>query len=409
MRYPYAEIEFEKDGSIHDLAQVRAAVDMVRDSGATDVLVLSHGWNNNMPAARALYSTLIDNMDDVRPQVPAAAGRTFAVIGILWPAIQWADEIAGGGAGVADPAAALAAQITDRVDDDAAAELAALVEDLDTSAAARARYLEILRGLLPTEGADGDDPPPEAFTQGDVETVFELARSSGGLTGAPAAVGGAAGFSLGGFLAAARNLLNVTTYYTMKARAGTVGTRGVAQVLDAVAEDVPTVRIHLVGHSFGARALTSAALVTRAPIHSLSLLQGAYSHYGMAQNWDGRGTDGIFRAVPARLGGPLIVTHTKNDKAVGLAYAIASRLARQAGAGLGDSSDVYGGIGRNGALKTPEALPADTLRDVGTAYVFAPRRVSNLKADDFISGHGDVAGRQVAYAVLTAATTPPAP
>lgn len=405
MAFPYTEIEFQKDGSVHDHDQVQAALDLIRTSGATDVLVVSHGWNNNIPAARRLYSGLMESMDAVRGEVPGAAGRTIAVLGILWPSIQWADDVAGGGAGFGDAAGALVDQISDRVEDPAAAaELTALVDELDTSAAARARFLEILRGLLPEGLEDDEDAPPETLIDGTAETAFDAARSAGDLSGDEAG-GGAAGFSIGGFIDAARNLLNTTTYYTMKGRAGVVGTKGVAPVLRQIADAAPTARIHLAGHSFGARVVTAAALATTAPVSSVSLLQGAYSHYGLAQDWDGRGTDGSFRRVPGKIRGPLIVTHTRNDKAVGLAYAIASRLARQVGAGLGDSSDVYGGIGRNGALKTPEAGPPDTLRRVGTTYAFAPGTVTNLRADDYIANHSDVTGREVAYAVVSALVT----
>ncbi len=59
-------------------------------------------------------------------------------------------------------------------------------------------------------------------------------------------------------------------------------------------------------------------------------------------------------------------------------------------------------MGSNGAQRTPEAIPDGTLLDVGGRYQYAPKRVANLKADDFIRDHGDVTGQQVAYAILTA-------
>ena len=68
------------------------------------------------------------------------------------------------------------------------------------------------------------------------------------------------------------------------------------------------------------------------------------------------GADGLFRAVPNRINGPVVITHPKIDKAVGLAYAIASRLAEQVAIDTGGPNDRYGGLGRNGALETPEAL-----------------------------------------------------
>ena len=123
MKFPFAAVELESNGSVHDLAQLEAARDVVE--GADDVLVLVHGWNNDIPAALSLYERLTDNIDAVRGQVPGAAGRKIAVVGVLWPSIKWADDddLAGGGAGAADAKDALIAEIGDR--------------DLDPSVAAR--------------------------------------------------------------------------------------------------------------------------------------------------------------------------------------------------------------------------------------------------------------------------------
>jgi hypothetical protein len=405
MEYPYAEVQMRSDGTVHDPAELAAAVEEARAAGATDVLVMVHGWNNDMVAARQLYENLAASMASVEQAVPGAAGRRIAVIGVLWPSIRWADAgvVAGGGAGVTDEAGALAAEITERVEDpDVQARLVELIPQLDSSPAAREEYLDLLRGLLPEPARDDEDPPPTSLTHGGTDEVFDAARTSGGLGGIGPAGGGAAGLGIGGFLRSARNLLNLTTYYTMKDRAGKVGSGGIAKTLEAVRAQLPDARLHLVGHSFGARAATAAAHATTADVHSLSLLQAAFSHFGMATDFDGKGGNGAFRGVPGRLTGPTIVTHTRNDKAVGLAYAIASRLARQNAAAIGDEDDPYGGMGSNGAQKTPEADPDVPLLEVGGDYRFAPKRVANLRGDAFISGHGDVTNRQVAHAVLNA-------
>jgi hypothetical protein len=96
--------------------------------------------------------------------------------------------------------------------------------------------------------------------------------------------------------------------------------------------------------------------------------------------------------------GPLVATHTHNDKAVGIAYAVASRLAQQAGSGLGGPDDVYGGLGANGAVATAEADQA-TLLDPDGEYTFTDGRILNLHAD-LIKNHGDVSGPPVANVIL---------
>ena len=49
--YDYRQLQVAKDGSLVDRDQVRALRKLADDS--TDVLVLSHGWNNDMAEAHA--------------------------------------------------------------------------------------------------------------------------------------------------------------------------------------------------------------------------------------------------------------------------------------------------------------------------------------------------------------------
>jgi hypothetical protein len=432
MQLPYTEVEYDKNGALVDPSQVKA-VDKLLAANPTDVIVISHGWNNDPAQARALYERLIDSIVQVRPHVARAADKDVLVIGIMWPSIQWAppdDEGAGGGAGLDDEQDTLRSEISERIEDPATQKkLQALVPRLNTSSEAQQEYLDLLRSTLPATSAGEDDAAFTALKTASAEEVMDAARPSGdGIVDAPAEVGGAADVNpaglpplegdLGGgdvdgggagffdsIIGAARNLLNVTTYYTMKERAGVVGTKGIATLLDHVHSVNSNARLHLVGHSFGGRAVTAAALATKAPISSMCLLQAAYSHFGMATDWDGAGQNGLFTKVPTKVDGPIMATFTRNDKAVGLAYPIASRLAQQIGAGLGDANDPYGGIGRNGALKTPGAVSA-TLLDVGGAYTFSGHDVWSLNGDAFITGHSDVTGPQVAYAVLSVVIGP---
>lgn len=419
MKLPYADVAFDEKGAYTDLSQVDDVEKLLADKHPTDIVVVSHGWNNTEKQARALYERLIDSFAAVRPRIDAARNRKLAVVGVLWPAIQWAeDDSDGAGAGIADDLAALEAEIAQRIEDpEIRARLLALAPTLEGSSEAQEEFVELLRETLPGTSKGEDSAGFEALKEAPPTEVLDAARGkSGGLDAAPAAAGGAASIDPAGLapleggggagffdsiVGAARNLVNVTTYYKMKERAGVVGSKGIADLLDRLHAAAPEAKLHLVGHSFGGRAVTAAAVATSAPVASLSLLQAAYSHFGMAEDWDGAGKDGLFAKAPRKVRGPIIVTHTRNDKAVGLAYPIASRLARQIGVGLGDANDPYGGIGRNGALKTPGAV-AGTLLDVGGTYDFAAHDVWSLNSDAFVTGHGDVTGRQVAYAVLSA-------
>src|SRR5436189_3791 len=99
-----------------------------------------------------------------------------------------------------------------------------------------------------------DDLDEEVVGEGEGSASFPL-----GVGTVQPPQGGAAGLAtfLSGFKAAVMNVLNFTTYYEMKARAGNVGKNGVAKLVDKLAPQVQ--RIHLIGHSFGGRVVTATA------------------------------------------------------------------------------------------------------------------------------------------------------
>ncbi|MEO9149778.1 MAG: hypothetical protein ABI212_10485 [Burkholderiaceae bacterium] len=433
MAFAQFPVEFTKDGAVYDDVQVQALLGALPE--CTDLIVLAHGWNHDMADAEKQYDELMGMVSKVLGLnlVTGLEGRTIGVLRVFWPSKRFADAdlIPGGGAASAtgENHNALIDLLQElkrnperlggqELDPIRAAHIDAalqLLPALETDTAARREFVLRLRAILDPSAASVDDASNAFFTR-DTEALFaELKRPVPlplrGPNGGAAAFdssGGAAGLGdlWSGFVAAARRLVNFTTYYEMKERAGTVGTVGLAPVLRRIRESAPAVRLHLVGHSFGGRLVTAAAnaLADATPAVTMTLLQAAYSHNGIGLRYDGT-HDGDFRAVlgKARVSGPILITHTKNDLAVGISYPLASIAADQQASAMGDRNDPYGGMGRNGAQHTPEVdAGVSTLHAVGAAYAFAPGKVYNLNADAFISNHGDVMGAQVAYAVLSA-------
>lgn len=429
-RGDYVELEFDKAAALVHPEQLDGVSGLA--GRVDDVVVLAHGWNNDTDEARGLYDRWTAGIDQLRAagREPGLGGRTLGFVGVLWPSKRFADAdlIPGGAASTGDPDPGLADDLRASADAFAAGharatldEAADLVAKLPRSPKARARYAELLRSLLDPATADRDGPSTDLFaldgeelfrraddpTLGDPDILAPPAGGTGGALGVPAGgtaldpQGGAAGLGFGDLLSGGRNLLNFVTYYEMKDRAGQVG----AALGPRLAERVlPHARLHAVGHSFGARLVTAAAAtgVPAGGVRSLSLLQAAFSHYAFAKDWE-PGADGLYRPVltAGTLGGPMVVTHTRNDTAVGIAYAVASRIAGQVAAAIGDADSRFGGLGGNGAQRTPEAVPGD-LHDENGDYAFAGGRVHNLRADPFVSGHSDVSGPPVVHAVLRA-------
>lgn len=134
----------------------------------------------------------------------------------------------------------------------------------------------------------------------------------------------------------------------------------------------------------------------------MTLMQAAFSHNGFSPK-------GVFRKVvtEARVKGPTLITHTIKDRAVGLGYPVAVRLAFDSASALGDKNDKYGGLGRNGAQLTAEAVDL-TLHGPEAPYKFdKSKRIFNLQADNIILNHGDLAKPQLAYAMLSAIDVAP--
>src|SRR2546429_330109 len=68
----------------------RALPAAAADVAITDLLVLSHGWNNDHLTARLLYAALAASMRSVVDGVPGLAGRRIALACVLWPSRMFA-------------------------------------------------------------------------------------------------------------------------------------------------------------------------------------------------------------------------------------------------------------------------------------------------------------------------------
>jgi hypothetical protein len=437
--FDYFEVQFSADGAVFDPAEVDAVVHGVQQNGTTDLVVISHGWNNDIPTARQLYTLLLNSLRSIvdRGQ-PDVRARRLAILAVLWPSRRFNEDmsnIASGAAGLGDgglPDAVVLAALDNlaaaTADPAAVARLQAarpLVSRLQDDAGARAAFADVVREVLPRAAANDEDASDRLFSLSGQQIMDRLQKPSpllrppagradaGGAVevGSPGAppprlLGGSAGIGdlFKDARAGALQLLNYSTYYVMKARAGVVGP-SLAGVLQKLRSQRANVRVHLVGHSFGARLVTAAA-ATAGPagmaIDSMSLLQAAFSHYGFAVDYDGT-HDGFFRGVisGAAIAGPILVTHTPNDTAVGNLYPLASLLAGDQAADLGDANSPYGGLGRNGAQKTPEAVQLRLL-PVGSPYALTAGRIHNLEATQFVHNHSDITGPEVAQALAYA-------
>jgi len=210
--------------------------------------------------------------------------------------------------------------------------------------------------------------------------------------------------------------MRVLSYTTMKARAGDIGRGGLGPLLAALHGRSPRVRVHLIGHSFGARlvsfALDGVGSAADSPIASLVLLQAAFSHWSFAHAQDNPfGRAGALHTVGDRVHGPLVATFSSFDWAVGIWYPKASFLARQDSAGV-TVAPRWGGLGADGfqavgpledRVMTPNGSGTYQFKPGVFYRVNADGVINDVEGQSFSGAHSDIRKVPVAELIVTAA------
>ncbi|MBT2442664.1 serine-threonine protein kinase [Streptomyces sp. ISL-36] len=392
---PYREITFDKDGD--GAAGQREALSAMAAQGVTDLVVFAHGWNNSRSVATRLYSAFFAPFPGVvRP------GVRVGYVGVVWPSMMFSDE----------PIPDFESVAAVHPGKDAVVErLAVLLREQPEDESAFTEFGALLRVLTDTDGssafAEGPAVPPVPdFLLGDpvvVCAMFADALEEAAGPGSVPTPRDAFGGRLGRYWKGAREALRQATYYTMKRRAGIVGERGLGPLLGGLARSSPGLRIHLVGHSMGARLVSYALRGLPDGVRtvgSVTLLQGAFSHYAFAASLPhepGRG--GALRDLQRRVDGPVVACYSRHDTALRVIYPLASRLARDAESLLG-SDRRWWAIGHDGIQAVP-GTAALTLAAALRSGVPASGCVS-VDAAEVVGEHSDICHPQLARVVASA-------
>jgi hypothetical protein len=425
---PHWEIGFDEHGKAGQ-GEIDALLAELPGRDLTDLFVFSHGWNNDRGQARRLYQLYFQQVPGLLSRGAGQAARV-GTLGVVWPSKRWADEPEptgdGGGGGAAglgdappDPPAdpALVEDLKDVFEDEGRRqvldELARLLEERPEDPAALARFQTLMGELAGQPDAEpaGEDQGEVALLTDDPEEVFGRFADAVPHAGE----GGAAGIgdTFGRLWNGAKEALRQLTYFEMKKRAGVVGKQGLGPLLGRIHQADPEVRVHLLGHSFGAR-LVSFALAglpdpASSPVKSLYLLQGAFSHFAFADALPmDRSRGGALKGMAARVDGPLVASFSVHDTAVGKLYPLASLSSRDDAAGLEDRLFRWGGIGHDGAQAVDATVAA--LGPVGTGYPFQRGRFVNLDGNAVVNrggppsgAHSDIFHPELIWAGLAAA------
>ena len=157
----------------------------------------------------------------------------------------------------------------------------ALLPALEKNPQAQDEFVELVLSLVDPSSVDATEGLPQIRRRPGSEILARLrCTAADGTRG----IGDVAGRIAGGV----GQFLNLTKWYVMKERSGTVGATGVAEAVRTLRAKYPSLRLHVVGHSLGGRLAASCAkaLATapKVPLDSLTLLEAAFSHYGFSSD-----------------------------------------------------------------------------------------------------------------------------
>jgi hypothetical protein len=441
---PYWKLMFDQTGRLTAPDRDQFLEEVAR-SELAELFVFSHGWGNSQQDAQDLYDAMFPLIATTAGQSPGLGPIGF--VGVFWPSLWFPDPPP---AAAAEVAAAVAADQPGAAD--AALSGQQIADTLQKSFDDPGQKAQVDRmGQLIDEGVAATGSEPAATQQQRLTEFHSLLQTLVGngnqavedsgentllrstdpqsdyawisdLLGSTPPSGAAE--DLADIFAkvwnGAKDALRSGSYYEMKARAGQVGTNGLGPLLEQLHRKAPTVRVHLLGHSFGARlvafALKGISSAGASPVASLLLIQGAFSHWSFAHEQDMPfGTAGALNEYSDRVHGPLVATFSEHDWAVGRWYPKASFLAQQNASNDVDPASQWGGMGSDGFQGVTPQAPLD-LVPAGQPYSFAASSFYRVNAgaviadtgqSPFSGAHSDIRHREVAWLIVSAAATAP--
>lgn len=396
-------------------------IESLNSTPFTDVFLIGHGWQGDVPGAITQYDRWIGTMvgcaEDRAKAHEKRSGFQALLIGLHWPSLPWGDErFDEGGASFSEvensPVDELVDQYAERISDTPAAReaLSVIFEAAMDDIAPAQLSPEVREAYVVLDRESGLDSEQEGAAPGDDREAFDPDRAYLNSAEEAADFGTV---SLEGILSPLRQL----SFWKMKDRARRFGESGGNRLLkslqDAAAACGRDVRFHLMGHSFGCIVM-SAMLGSRQgkrgptpPVDSLFLVQGALSLWSYCSSIP-YVTDrpGYFRFILANhtVKGPIVTTLSEYDRAVGKYYPLGAGIGRQVSYKVGEFPK-YGALGTFGARGAGVESEDRDMLDREGAYGFEPGKLYNLDASAYIcrmidagGAHNDIAHPEVAHA-----------
>lgn len=422
---PFYLIPFDKDGICIGPETRTALIKEARAGNFTDVILFSHGWNNDFHFAVTHYQEFINGYTELRKNLDYKREVRPLLIGVIWPStalVLESERPPDFAAGAGEPAVAVAAEGFQVIQELSAAIPAGKRERFcklaQRTSLNATESLDLADLLLPVFQSEDDELKGKrpAAAQELLDLLLAGAKQLGGpgntgefgfaddAPAAPASNGPAAAGFLADALSSVRDSLRLATVWQMKDRAGVVGSKGVGPLLDDLLKE-SNARVHLVGHSYGGKVCLSALCFKpkSRPVDSVLLLQPAVSGLCFTDKVPGENRPGgYFPALDGRLKQPILTTFSANDFPLTKVFHLALRRNSDLGeaAIAGAAPSVYaalGGFGPQGSAAEEIKIKTPTDRyDLGAA---APR-IYGLEGTAEIPSHGGVSSAATWWALF---------
>jgi hypothetical protein len=411
-------------------------LEAVKQGDVSDVLLLSHGWKGDLPAAQDQYNRWIAAAARCVPDLEQLRARSGGfkplIVGLHWPSLPFGDEEFQRAASYSGP------PVAPLSDDKLIQQYLARLADTPTTRHALETIFAVARqpapapAKLPAElrdayekldqevnlaskgpcAAPGTDHPPF-----NADLIYAEATTTGAMS-----------FGLLSRLRdAVLSPLRQLSFWKMKDRARRVGEAGIHNFVRALLLANEDVKLHLMGHSFGCIVVSSAVAgptggsALPRPVQSLMLVQGALSLWSYCSSIPSQpGTAGYFSSIVGekRVAGAIVTTRSRLDRAVGWWYPLGARAAGQVvfapGGSIPENLPTYGAVGCYGlqgqgiSLINGPVVPADGPYDLRHGYVY------NLDGSRFIfrgggasGAHSDIDNPEVGHAFWAAILAQP--
>ncbi len=435
---PWYVMPFDKRG-VSTAPRTRAhLLNEIESGGYTDVFLFSHGWNNDWSVAMERYEHFLAGFIKMRRDHSLNVPRNYKplLVGVIWPStalvLPWERAPRFAAIGIS-PEAEMDADVGDERE-----IVNELAEAIDESK--RERFYELVQcgeGLAEAEALELAEMLLDVGTEDQAELPLSQPPSAADLVAAWREAqseipresnddspledddfgtfdGEAEAPQVAGVLSSLdpRNVVRMASVLQMKDRAGVVGGRGVSKLLTdllAIPNAEEQLRVHLVGHSYGAKVVLSALCSGdhSRKVASVLLLQPAISRLCFAED-AGRGQAGGYRSALNRSALPIMSTFSRKDMALTRFFHLAARRRSDQGElriAAGGEPSRFAALGGFGPGNLgPEENAIVKMKSVGDNYDLnhVNEPVVSLEGHEAIHGHGDISNPYTWWALFNA-------